>query len=135
MKMRRPTEFDEFTQQYIRTALWSSSDGDDYRSLGAGEHNSTKQNCRFMTVDDISDETLSQMVVDCAKFQTKNANDLAQNGDASLGGHRFWLSRNGHGVQFADDGWDEDTADRLDTSARMYGEMCLYVGDDGKIYS
>ena len=62
----RPTEIDDSVEQYIRTALWSSSDGDDDRSLGEGDSGSTDRNCRFMTIDDVSDETLAQAIEDCA---------------------------------------------------------------------
>jgi dihydroxyacetone kinase len=64
-------KLDEFTQAYIECALWSSNDGDDDRSLGAGDSGSTDRNCRFMTIDDIADETLEKMVADCSDFQSK----------------------------------------------------------------
>lgn len=131
----RPTEIDDSVEQYIRTALWSSSDGDDDRSLGEGDSGSTDRNCRFMTIDDVSDETLAQAIEDCARFYSENQADCDACDDDTLWPHRFWLSRNGHGVSFSDDGWDDDAAERLDNAAQAFGEVNLYIGDDGKIYS
>lgn len=47
--------------------------------------------------------------------------------------HDFWLTRCGHGCGF----WDGDyghIGDRLTEAAKKFGNVDLYVGDDGKIY-
>jgi len=71
------------------------------------------------------------MVADCAKFQSDNWDDIAE--DVKLAGYDFWLSRNGHGAGFFDGDWDE-VGDKLQAIAAAYGEFNLYVGDDNQIY-
>ena len=55
-------------------------------------------------------------------------------GAAQLGGHDFWLTRNGHGAGFWDrsDCLPEDAGERLTDAAEKYGEVDLTV-DDGVI--
>lgn len=51
--------------------------------------------------------------------------------------HDFWLTRNGHGAGFwepGDYGWS-DLGDKLTEFTKHYGEVNLYVGDDGTIYA
>src|SRR5271157_4060533 len=122
-------DLDAFTRAYIEAALWSTVDDLDEpldQNYDAG---------------DIDSETLAEMATDCRKFQAENAADLAlydspQWTAAELGGHDFWLTRNGHGCGF----WDrngilpEDAGERLTAAAEKYGEVYLYVGDDGLIY-
>lgn len=114
---------DSFFYAYVEAALWSST-GDDDRPLD-DEYG----------FDDLADETSAEMRADCDAFYTANADDLYLASD-DQGGHDFWLTRNGHGVGF----WDrpkkygKDQAERLSKAARAYGEVYLYVGDDGKVY-
>lgn len=135
LKPLRPTILDEFTEAYVECALWSSSDGDDDRSLGEGDSGSTDRNCRFMTVDDITDDTLAEMVDDCKAFQESFAGLLEQAGNASRNGHDFWLTRNRHGAGFWDRGYPSDVANALTEHSHAYGSYDLYVGDDGKVYA
>lgn len=114
---------DEFTTQYIETALWSSvaDDGDgitDSHRLG-----------------DVSPESLAKMVADCVKFQSENHLDLSVLEDEEQGGRDFWLTRCGHGAGFWDGYWPEPQASRLTEACEQFGNVDLYVGDDGKIYS
>ena len=51
------------------------------------------------------------------------------------GGHDFWLSQNGHGANFRDRDLPEDAIERLMAAAERYGEVNLYVCDDGLIYA
>lgn len=74
-------------------------------------------------------ETLESSVSDCKRFQAENAEDLAWEDDEQ-GGHDFWLTRNGHGCGF----WPEPAATRLTKASKAFGEVNLYVGDDGLIY-
>lgn len=113
-------DLDSFTQAYIETALWSSTD-DDGEPLDSS-HNWTH----------LAPETLQRMIDDCAKFQQ----DHPGIGYEREAGHCFWLSRNGHGSGFFDSRyWDAATRDVLQDSARTWREVSLYIGDDGKIYS
>lgn len=106
--------------------------------------------------EDIAQETLVQIKEDCEKFQKENRELLEaayadgslpvngggeREGEAASAGHDFWLTRNGHGAGFWDGDWDsvEDNGpeygDRLTEAAEQFKEVCLYVGDDGRIHS
>lgn len=121
---------------YIRAAIWSSVDDtgepiDDIR-----------------TADDVAQETKDAAARDCAAFYLANrqACDTAMqrypyHPDAptpwhSLG-HDFWLTRNQHGVGF----WDRSELEAdgigqaLTDAAHAFGEVCLYIGDDGKVHA
>jgi hypothetical protein len=113
--------FDDFTSAYIETALWSSID-DGSEPLDSNYR-----------AEDFSEDTLAEMVADCLSFQTNNAEDIET--DPSLAGHDFWLTRNGHGAGFWDGDWEGQVGERLSIAAESYGEVNLYIGDDGKIYS
>lgn len=110
----------DMLEQYIRTALWSSTDDDDEPL--------DRDHDRF----DLAPETLDAMRADCVRFL-----DLAgplvtgREGDA---GHDFWLTRNGHGCGFWDGGWPEAEGKFLTKLSKCFGERFLYVGDDGLIY-
>lgn len=105
---------DQFTKAYIEAALWSSMDDDGYSF-----------ECR-----DIAPDCMAKMVADCQKFQAEN--DLSEGTDKQAG-HDFWLTRNGHGAGFWDGDWPE-TGDKLTEASKAYGEVYLYVGEDGRIY-
>ncbi len=47
----------------------------------------------------------------------------------------FWLTRCGHGAGFWDGDWKEPHAAALDALSKQFGNVDLYVGDDGKIYA
>ena len=80
---------------------------------------------------------------DCKDFIEANAADLElydeqmdseQWSGSERAGHDFWLVRNSHGAGF----WDRGLGDlgvRLSNAAMSYGEVFLYPGDDGKVYS
>lgn len=118
---------------YIEAALWSSND------------ESTPQRGEPLdanySIEDIDADTLEKMIDDCSRFQEENAADLAlydhpQWTTAELGGHDLWLTRNGHGAGFWDrtDCLPKDAGERLTAAAKKYGEVYLYLGDDGVIY-
>lgn len=120
---------DIFLHAYIVAALWSTND-DDGNPLDD----------RF-SPDDIEPATLAAMRADCEKFIAENADDLSAYAETQahgewagedLAGHDFWLTRNGHGCGFWDRGLGE-LGDRLSDAACAYGEVYLYVSDDGKV--
>jgi hypothetical protein len=115
---------DRFTDAYIECALWSSYD----ESVDPLDDN--------YGIEDISEETLKQMVADCQAFQEDNQELLSQydRGD-DYAGHDFWLTRNRHGAGFWDRGLPGDLGEKLTSAAHTYGSVDLYVGDDGKIYA
>jgi hypothetical protein len=52
-----------------------------------------------------------------------------------LAGHDFWLTREGHGTGFWEDGrWPEAAGDVLDVASTAFGTFGLEVGDDGRIH-
>lgn len=114
---------DKFTRAYFDTALWSTPDGSNDEGGEPMLDN--------YTIDDFAPDTMKRMIADCADFQERFADQLSAAGiDDEQAGQWFWLSRNGHGSGFFDDGHDE-----LQKVAKEYGEFDLYVGDDGLIYS
>jgi hypothetical protein len=118
----------KFLDDYIATALWSSTDNaDDSGGEPLDAHYSA---------DDLAPATLASFTEDCADFETANADDLAAYQDATgqVGGHDFWLTRNGHGAGFWDRGLGA-LGQRLTDNAHAYGSVDLYVGDDGLIYA
>lgn len=126
-------DLDEFTLAYIESAFWSTNDG----ATESGGEPLDKNYDR----SDLDPDTLKKMAEDCLSFQQENADDIAQyprrgewSGD-QLAGHDFWLTRCGHGTGF----WDreylpEDVRSRLSAAAENYGNVDLYVGDDGMVY-
>lgn len=119
------TKLDTFTKAYIECALWSSMD----ESTPSGGEPMD----RNYSVKDIAPETLEKMVADCAKFQSENAELITP--DLSRAGHDFWLTRNGHGAGFWDGDWPEDAGKTLTAASKAFGQVDLYIGDDGQIYS
>jgi hypothetical protein len=127
---------DDFLAAYIECALWSSR--------GPSEEPHACENLDdLFDADDIAPETLAKMREDCKDFIEANAADLAeydklmaneQWSGAARAGHDFWLTRNGHGAGFWDRGLG-DLGERLSKAAKVYGEVYLYPGDDGKVYS
>lgn len=108
----------EFTLQYMVTALWSSTD----------EHGEPLDG--MFDLADIAPETRAAMEADCKAFYE------AHNGlwdDDETAGHDFWLTRNGHGCGF----WDGDYPEHGDTLTdfcKSYGTVDLYV-DEGRIHA
>lgn len=114
-------KLDSFTAAYVECALWSSTD-DDGEPLDSA-----------YTVDDIAPEALRQMVDDCRAFQADQTADLIGM-SAEQAGHDFWLTRNRHGAGYWDRGLGA-VGQRLTDAAHVWGEVWLYVGDDGRIYA
>jgi hypothetical protein len=122
---------DPFLRQYFETALWSSSDES---TPSGGEPMDANYD-----LEDFDHETLVKMVDDASKWRTNpdvwEALDGLEGFDESQVGHDFWLTRNGHGAGFWDGDWPEPEASILDISSKEAGEVDLYIGDDGLIYS
>ena len=119
-------KIDQFTQAYIECALWSSTDNAD---KGGGEPLDANYD-----QSDLAPSTLQEMIDDCADFRESNAKDLAESGlDDGRAGHDFWLTRNGHGAGFWDEGLGA-VGTRLSDAAKIYGSYDLLVGDNGHIF-
>lgn len=121
---------DAFTRAYIEAAFFTQSgEEDDGGTIGD------------KGFSDLAPETLALMIEDCRKFQDENADALRESFeddgacDDSRGGHDFWFTRNGHGCGFWDGDWPEPMAADLDRAAKAFGEVNLYLGEDGRIYA
>lgn len=142
--MQTKTKLDDFTHGYITAALWCSTD-DAGNPLDSNYY-----------IDDLAPETLARMVADCERFQRENAQLLEaatcrrgseECSESEQAGHDFWLTRCGHGAGFWDGDWfwheetpEEtqamgDIGDLLTQAAKGFGNVDLYIGDDGLIYA
>lgn len=108
-------------QQYIATALWSST-GDGETPLDAG-----------YSATDLSDDAAKRAHDDLNAFIDK-AGVLLDGLDLTDVAHDFWLTRNGHGTGFWDGDYPEDLGRNLTDLAHSFGEVTLYVGNDNKLY-
>lgn len=123
-KSTKLRSLDDFTQGYIRAALWSSNDESNESGGEPLDSNYDES--------DLTHEALDKMIRDCLNFQKENAELLAQAGEDGQNGHDFWLTRNRHGAGFWDRGYDK-VGDKLTDAAHAYGEVNLYLSG-GKIY-
>lgn len=115
----------KFVRAYLECALWTSTDETDEQGGNPLDEN--------YDISDIDDKSIEQAIQDCESFQDFNAKLLDENGeDSEMNGHNFWLSRNGHGCGFFDA--CNDVGNKLQAAAKVYGEVNVYVGDDGKVY-
>jgi hypothetical protein len=126
-----------FFRSYVGTALWSSQD-DNGEPLDSAHD-----------IGDLSDEARESMLRDCASFYARNRwhihcedaplsrefeGSIAAR-EAAMAAHDFWLTRCGHGAGFWDGDWPEPAATILDEAAKTFGNVDLYIGDDGAIYA
>jgi len=115
---------DEFIKSYITAALWSSTDQVDEQGGEPLDAN--------YSPDDLAPETLARIQADCESFYRDHIEDIVSN--VSRAGHDFWLTRNRHGSGFWDGDWEKETGRRLTEASHKFGELELYVGDDGLLY-
>lgn len=122
----------EFVSAYTTAALWSSVD-DDGVPLEHGRDQT-----------DIASETMFDMIEDCRLFWEQCQEQITCDGgptgpDGStqieMAGHDFWLTRCGHGAGFWDGDWPEPHAQKLTDAAEAFGNVDLYIGDDGKVWA
>jgi hypothetical protein len=116
---------DDFTRQYLETALWSSTD--ECREDGGDPMDAN------YGIEDIDPDAVAAAVADCDRFREAAGELLDEHPDATMGAHDFWLTRNGHGAGFWDGDWPEN-GDRLTELSKTFGECHLYIGDDGAVY-
>lgn len=119
------TELDEFTLQYLVTALWSSNDESTPEGGEPFDRN--------YTIEDIASSTIEQAVRDCKAFLIEAATILAGY-DLETAGHDFWLTRNHHGAGFWDGDYGKEDGDKLTELSQKFRELSPILGDDGKIY-
>lgn len=121
----------DFTKQFLETALWSSSDENDERGGEPMDKN--------YGVEDFDPTCRKRLEEECAKFWGQVSNEAKLRWDDGRAGHDFWLTRCGHGAGFWDgdyeykDGVDDGAC--LTELSKAFGNVDLYVGDDGKVYA
>lgn len=132
---RTPAPMDsmsDFATAYCVAALWSSTD-DDGQPLDSS-----------YDLDDMAPETRALFAADARAFYLAHESDIHCEGgpvgpdgssQAAMAGHDFWLTRCGHGAGFWDGDWPEPAATRLDDASKEFGNLDLYIGDDGLIYA
>ncbi|CAM3840711.1 hypothetical protein G6L26_009565 [Agrobacterium radiobacter] len=129
-----------FFRSYVGTAFWATNaNPDDWEPMD-----------RNYDISDLAPATLESMLADCARFYDANKAHIhcdgapwATDGDygtqaareAAMAGHDFWLTRCGHGAGFWDGDWPEPAASALTEASKEFGNVDLYVGDDGQIYA
>ncbi len=128
-------DLDEFTRAYIEAALWSSNDESDESGGRPMDEN--------YGLSDIHPDTLARMNEDCRKFQEECIEWITWDNlvyfphrytTHEKAGHDFWLTRNGHGAGFWDGDWKEDADKAMTAASKRFGNVDLYVGDDGMIH-
>jgi hypothetical protein len=115
-------------RQYVETLLWSETDTRPEDEEGADPRPLDED----YSADDINVGALEALRVDVDDFVRAQWADL-QDMDAEQAGHDFALTRNSHGAGFWDRGLGE-RGDRLTRACEPYGEISLYIGDDGEVY-
>ncbi len=128
-------ELDEFTDAYVKAALFSTNDEADDSGGDPLDAN--------YGIEHLDPEALETMKADCARFRELYGPLLVDEayvggrseGAEAMAGHDFWLTRCGHGAGFWDGDWEEPAATVLTAAAKSFGECDLYVGDDGRIHT
>ena len=111
-----------FFDSYLECARWASNDDND-NPLDSIEN-----------IDrEMSGIALAKMEKDCDRFLTENEKIL-EGLDMEKAGHNFWLTRNHHGAGFWNGDYEENVGEILTKACESFGEINLYVGDDGKLY-
>ena len=115
---------DDFTRQYLVTALWSSTD--ESREDGGDPIDAN------YGIEDIDAATVEAAQADCDRFRELAGKMLNESDDPTAGAHDFWLTRNGHGAGFWDGDWPEG-GESLTAISKGFGEVHFYVAE-GKVY-
>jgi hypothetical protein len=126
------TDLDEFVSAYIECGLWATTDED-------GEPLD-----RHYGPNDLSSVTKTSMEAEARCFFEANR-ELIEAGFDGLGaqgpfskfaraGHDLWLTRSRSGAGYWDGDWPEPAAALLTEASHRLGELCLYVGDDGRVH-
>lgn len=112
-----------FLQSYLECAIWSSTHPDTEEPLDSE-----------FSVDEIADESFEKAKADCVAFIWAHRTELAMcRLTAERAGHDFWLTRNGHGAGFWDEGLGR-LGDFLTRECKAYGSCDLYPEDDGALH-
>lgn len=114
-------KLDKYTRQYLETAIWSSTD------------DSGEPLDQSYSMDNLSTESIELAKKHVAAFLEKSG-ALLDAYDCETAMHDFWLTRNRHGAGFWNGLYDKVDGERLTEISHFFGEISLYVGDDGQLY-
>ena len=118
-----------FLDQYLGTALWSSSYLD--------ENDEMQDMDREFSIDDFAQDAIELATKDCEKFiglvPTKFLIDLDDDEITQIA-HDFWLTRNGHGAGFWDGDYEPETEKVLMEAVKEFKECNVCIGDDKLLY-
>lgn len=120
---------DEFTEQYLETALWSTLDPN------SGDDNEQDNLDAIYGLDDIDSVLLRAATADCATFRKLCGPDFfddISDEDNTMIAHKFWLHRNGHGTGLSDLNMTEAYITPMIAAAEKFTELDLYTAD-GKV--
>ena len=146
--MISPEALEQILRGYLVCALWSTSAGitfdphgvivqDPDNDMSFLDHNFDVDDVTVLTelsaYDDVCDFVLAN-IADVFAYADQMTYDAGQGTVWDYFGHDFWLTRNRHGAGFWDRGLGE-LGERLTEACRPYGEVNLYVTDDGKVAS
>jgi hypothetical protein len=116
---------DRIVSGYLQAALDYSTDGDSDKPLSD----------QGLNLSSVSDDMRDEAKRDCEAFFEANSEALGDL-ECSEIGRLFFLSRSGHGTGFFDaDALAEQHRDPMQEAARKAGEVWIYTGDDGLVYS
>ena len=118
---------DEFTRAYMQAMLWAETDNSNDQGGDPLDQNYDET--------DFSDEAMERIINDCKQFQQQAQLRFNDGADqvAVKAGHDFWLTRAGHGAGFWDGDWAEPEATRYTELSEKFGNIDVYVGDDGML--
>lgn len=139
------SDLDAFTQGYIEALFFTSKPVWEDGVTEEDAQQAYDDMVEALGFSDLAPEALARIIDDCAKFQAGAAmtamqaapGDAARNfppGPTIHAGRDFWYTRNGHGCGFWDGDWPGPYATQLTDAAKAFGEVDLYLGDDGKVY-
>jgi hypothetical protein len=145
------SDLDAFTQGYIEALFFTENEPgtsreDRLTTRGTvrkpWEHDASEGRQKDMPGDygfaDLAPESLLAILGDCQKFcagpyrQVELCDENTP--DEAQAGRDFWYTRNGHGCGFWDGDWPEPYATQLTDACKSFGEVDIYLGDDGKVY-
>jgi hypothetical protein len=130
IKTKIDSQLEAFARSYMGTAEWTRFDsGEPRRGFGKAAKEKAKDQCRKFVYKVFGE------------FSTQEAEAILDRPGSDLDylwPHELWLTQNGHGAGFWDNGknWDDyaqDGADRLTKLAKEMGGVDIYVGAGGWI--
>lgn len=120
-----------FVAGALGAILWAETDGERPLDQNHG-------------LEDISPALRVRLAGEAARFldtegvrEILRTTEVARECDSAwhAAGHDFILTRNGHGAGFWDGDWPAEIGAKLTELSKTFGQLEVYVGDDGKIYA